>query len=111
MTASGGIAVKRGSIGAGVLWMSALALLLFWLPVVGPLVAGYVGGRKAGSAARALVAAIVPGLILTVLVGFLSTMLSGLPLIGILAGFGTLILLTGNIGPMLLGALLGGFMA
>jgi len=101
----------RGSIGAGVLWMSALALLLFWLPVVGPLIAGYVGGRKSGSVARAFAAAVAPAIVLTLLVSVLSTALTAVPLIGILAGFGTLIFLIGNIGPMLLGALLGGFMA
>jgi hypothetical protein len=93
------------------LWMSALTLLLLWLPVAGPLIAGYVGGRKSGSVARAFAAAIAPALVLTLLVSVLSTMLTAMPLVGILAGFGTLIFLIGNIGPMLLGALIGGFMA
>ena len=43
--------------------------------------------------------------------GYFSAALSGMPLVGFLAGFGSLILIAGNIGPMLLGALLGGFMA
>ena len=102
---------NKGSVSAGVLWMSVLALLLFWLPVVGPLIAGYVGGRKAGSVARVAVAAVLPAIVLTMLVSMLSTLLSGVPLVGILAGFGTLIFLIGNIGPMLLGALVGGFTA
>ena len=101
----------RGSIGAGVLWMSGLALLLVWLPVAGPLVAGYVGGKKSGSVGRAFAAAIAPGIVLTLLVSALSTLLTAMPLVGILAAFGTLIFLIGSIGPMLLGALVGGFMA
>jgi hypothetical protein len=102
---------RRGSIGVAMAWMAGLSLLLFWLPLVGPFVAGYVGGRKSGSLGRALVAAVLPTLLLTVLVGYLSAALSGMPLVGFLAGFGSLILFAGNIGPMLVGAMLGGVMA
>lgn len=102
---------RHGTIGAGIAWMGGLSLLLFWLPLVGPFIAGYVGGRKSGSIGRALVAAVLPILLLTVLVGYLSAALSGIPLVGFLAGFGSLILVAGNIGPMLVGAILGGFMA
>lgn len=31
--------------------MFILSILLFWLPLIGPLVAGFVGGRKAGTLA------------------------------------------------------------
>lgn len=104
-------ASSRGSIGAGLLWMSGLALLLIWLPVLGPVIAGFVGGKKAGSVFRAFVAAIIPSVVLTILAMIFTTMLSGVPIIGVLAGFGTMIFLVGNIGPMLLAALIGGAMA
>lgn len=103
--------VRRGSLVAGVLWMSGLALLLFWLPLVGPFIAGYVGGRKAGDLWRAVAAALLPGLLLTLSISYFFTALSGVPLVGFLAGFGIMILIVGNIGPMLLGAILGGFTA
>ena len=106
MTAVTAPTARHGSIGAGVAWMSGLTLLLFWLPMLGPFIAGYVGGTKAGSVWRAVVAAVLPALILTLLVGYFSAALSGMPLVGFLAGFGSLILIAGNIG-----ALLGGFMA
>ena len=31
-----------------------LAALLWWFPVLGPMVAGYVGGRKSGTTMRGL---------------------------------------------------------
>jgi hypothetical protein len=37
-----------------------LTLLLWWLPIFGQMIAGYVGGRRAGSPIKAIVAAIVP---------------------------------------------------
>lgn len=38
----------------------ALSLLLWWLPVFGQMIAGYVGGRRAGSPWKGMVAAIIP---------------------------------------------------
>ena len=37
--------VKKGSIGSAMLWMFVISILLFWLPVLGGLIAGFVGGR------------------------------------------------------------------
>jgi len=47
--------VKRGAF-----WIVLLSLLLFWIPILGPAVAGYVGGRKAGTPLRAAIAALIP---------------------------------------------------
>ncbi len=41
-----------------------LTLLLWWLPIFGQMIAGYVGGRRAGSPIRAVVAAFVPVIVL-----------------------------------------------
>ena len=101
----------KGSLWAAIGWMSMLSLLLFWLPLLGPFLAGYVGGKKAGTPGNAALAVFLPGVLLAVLSFVLGTMLSGLPIIGILAGFGGLIFAFANIGPLLVGALLGGFMA
>ena len=37
-----------------------LTLLLWWLPIFGQMIAGYVGGRRAGSPIKAIIAAFVP---------------------------------------------------
>jgi len=59
---------KSGSIFWAMIWMAVLSCLLFWLPVAGPLVAGFVGGKKAGGvvlglhhAGMLLVGAIIGG--------------------------------------------------
>jgi hypothetical protein len=88
-------------------WMFVLSILLFWVPVLGPLVAGFVGGRKAGSVGNAVLAVFLPGVIFGVAFFFLATMLTGVPLFGIIAGFGGVALALIHIGPLLLGAILG----
>ncbi|MFQ5919605.1 MAG: hypothetical protein ACE5I4_06120 [Thermoplasmata archaeon] len=37
-----------------------LSLMLWWIPLFGPMIAGYVGGRKAGNPWRGALAAIIP---------------------------------------------------
>ena len=37
-----------------------LSLLLWWLPIFGQMIAGYVGGRRAGSPNRGMIAALIP---------------------------------------------------
>jgi len=44
----------------GAAWMVGLSLLMWWIPILGPAVAGYIGGRKAGGPLRAAIAAILP---------------------------------------------------
>ena len=88
-------------------WMFVLSVLLFWVPVLGPLAAGFVGGRKAGSLGNAVLAVFLPGVIFGVAFFFLGTMLTGLPLFGLIAGFGGVALALIHIGPLLLGAILG----
>jgi hypothetical protein len=77
-----------GSIVLGALWMFALSVLLFWLPVVGPLIAGVVGGKTAGSVGRAIAAVFLPAIAVACLLFVLGTSMTGLPLIGALAGMG-----------------------
>lgn len=100
---------RRGSLVAAMNWMGCLALLLFWLPVAGPLIAGFVGGVKAGSIGRAVAAVFLPalgiGIMVTVAVASLADWIWGW---GFLAGLGGVTLMLLNVGPMLLGALAGG---
>lgn len=100
-----------GSILAAVLWMAFLSLLLFWLPVFGPLIAGFVGGRSAGGVGNALLAALLPTIVLGVLMFVFGTALTTVPVIGIVASMGAVVLALSQIGPLLLGALIGGALA
>jgi len=93
------------------MWMLVISLLLFWLPFVGPLIGGVVGGRKAGGVFAAIVAALVPAIVVGLLLLVFGTMLTGLPLIGVVAGAGGFVLVAAQVGPMLLGAILGGLLS
>lgn len=88
--------------------MFVLSIVLFWLPLLGPLVAGFAGGRVAGNARSAMLAVSLPGLVLAGLILFFSTALLGMPLLGVFAGLGAFTLVMAHIAPMAAGALLGG---
>ena len=45
---------------SGVKYIIMLSFMLWWLPVIGQMVAGYVGGRRAGSPIRGTIAALIP---------------------------------------------------
>jgi hypothetical protein len=101
----------HSSIVAASFWMLVITLLLFWLPFLGPLLGGIVGGRKAGGVGRAILAALVPAFVVAVLLLMLATLLTGMPLIGAVAAAGGFVLVAAQVGPMILGAILGGLMA
>jgi hypothetical protein len=103
--------VKKGSVISGIFWMFLISLLLFWLPVVGPFLAGIVGGKKAGGVAPAMAAVFLPGIVFGALLFLLAAALSGIPLLGFVAGFGGLVLALVHVGPLLLGAIIGGLLA
>lgn len=87
--------------------MLGLSLLLFWLPILGPLIAGFVGGRLAGSVSRALLLALVPA----VAVGVLIVAVLGafdLPVLGAVAGVGVAVVVLFQDLPLLAGAAAGG---
>lgn len=105
------VAYRRGSVLAGAAWMLVLSLLLFWLPLLGPLLAGYVGGKRAGGVGRAIEAVFLPGVLIGFLVFLLFT-IPGFPLVGLAAGGLTfLVVAAGLIGPLLVGAIIGGALA
>lgn len=103
---------RRGSIPAAMGWMIGLSAVLFWVPLLGGLIAGFVGGRKAGSAGRALAAALLPGFILFVFTLFFGGLLGGIPILGqlvaLIAGIGGLALSSMQVIPLLIGAAIGG---
>src|SRR5262245_22057734 len=93
---------------AGAVWMFVISVLLFWLPIAGPLVAGFVGGKKAGGVGAAIMAALLPAIATGILLFVFGTVLTGLPLIGMLAGAGGFVLVAAHVGLLLLGAIVGG---
>jgi hypothetical protein len=97
---------RRGSVLEATLWMIVLSILLFWLPVLGPFIAGVVGGLRARDVGTAFTAACLPALIIAVLV-FLLAALTGLPLVGALAGIGVFVGIILHSLPLFLGALVG----
>ncbi len=99
---------KQGSILAAMVWMFIISLLLFWLPVIGPLIAGFVGGRKAGGVGSAVIAVFLPGIIFAVALFLMAASIVGIPLIGFVAGAGGIALSLVHVGPLLVGAILGG---
>ncbi len=102
---------RRGSIVAGALWMFVISVLLFWLPVLGPLIAGLVGGKKAGGVGAAIAAVFLPAVFVGILLFVLFTAV-GLPLVGALTGgLAFLTVAATMIGPLLIGAILGGVLA
>ena len=87
--------------------MFILSILLFWLPIIGPFIAGFVGGRKAGTVGDAILAVLLPGIVFAVLLFMFVTGLTLIPLIGFVAGAGGLVLALSHVGPLLLGAIIG----
>lgn len=55
------------SIWSGVKYVFLLSLLLWWLPTIGQMIAGYIGGRRAGGPWRGVVAAVLPVLVIVLL--------------------------------------------
>ncbi|MCL2143038.1 MAG: hypothetical protein FWH44_02105 [Methanomassiliicoccaceae archaeon] len=68
-----------GNIGAAIRYTLLLSMLLWWIPLLGQAVAGYVGGRKAGTPARGMAATLVAVLALMGVAMVISS--------GIIAGF------------------------
>jgi hypothetical protein len=97
---------KSNIVGAS-LWMLFIALLLFWAPFIGPLVAGLVGGKKAGDVGCAVIAVFLPAALTGLATFLLAGVLTGLPIVGVVAGLGAFTLVAANVGPMLLGAIIG----
>ncbi len=97
---------QQGSVLSGTLWMIGLAILLFWIPVVGPLIAGFVGGRKSGGVGPAIISSIIPAVVasgLFLLVGAAF----GVPIIGAIVGAGFFIVILVELVPMTIAAIVG----
>ena len=98
---------RGGSVGRATAWMVVLSVLLFWVPVVGPLIAGFVGGRLAGGVGPAMVAAVVPSVLVAALFLLVGTLFA-VPVLGALVGAGVFVVVFLESLPLMVGAALGG---
>ena len=87
--------------------MMILAVGLSWLPILGPLIAGFVGGRMIGEEKRALGVALIPAVALAVVLWLILAAFD-LPVLGAVAGLGALIVVAVQEIPLLVGAWFGG---
>jgi hypothetical protein len=102
---------SEGSIVGAILIMFFISILLFWAPVFGPIIAGFAGGKKAGGIGGAVMATLLPGIAVGIGLFLLTGTLAGMPVVGAVAGMGGTILALAHVGPMLLGAIVGGALA
>ncbi len=102
---------SKGSVIGGMFWMFLISVLLFWMPVLGPGLAGVVGGKVSGGVGKALIAVFLPSIILGIILFAVASSLSGMPVVGAIAGAGGIVLSLVHVGPMLIGAIIGGVMA
>jgi hypothetical protein len=87
--------------------MLVVSLLLFWLPVLGPLIAGFVGGRMAGGIGRALALAMLPAIALGLVIALVVAAFD-LPALGTVTGIGVFVVVAVQDVPLLTGAAVGG---
>lgn len=104
------VSSQRSSVVSGSLWMIGLTLLLFFLPLLNGLIGGLVGGYKVGGVRRALLAAILPAVVVAAGLWIIFAFAHA-PFWGVVAGltFATLILLA-DVG-IIIGAGIGGALA
>jgi hypothetical protein len=107
---SQGSSANRGSLMRASTIMMVGSFLLSWIPVLGPLAAGVLGGREAGTPVRAVGVAVVPALLLGVFVGVMLAVFD-LPVLGAVAGVGIAVVVIVQLAPLLVGAWIGGSMA
>ena len=87
--------------------MLVLAILLSWLPVLGPLVAGGAGGWVIRDGPLAVLVGLIPAVLLAL---FLVAVLVAfdLPALGAVAGIGLFVVVAAQDIPLLIGAYAGG---
>jgi hypothetical protein len=86
--------------------MFVMVLFLFWMPIIGPLVAGFVGGRGVDKVIDALVVATPSGLIAAVLLASAGSMF-GVPALSAVITGGPLVIMIVAALPLVTGAVLG----
>lgn len=87
--------------------MFVLGLVLAWIPIVGPAIAGFVGGRIAGDRRTALGVSLLPSIVLAIAVAAVLSLVA-LPLVGAVAGAAVLVWAVLGAAPVAIGAYIGG---
>ena|SRR6056297_3075101 len=102
------MARARHSVFGAMFIMIIVSILLFWLPVIGPLIAGFAGGKKAGGVFDAILAVFLPAILTAIFLILFGSAVYAIPLFAFLAGSGIYVLSIMNVGPLLVGAIIGG---
>jgi len=87
--------------------MFGLALLLSWIPLLGPFVGGFVGGRIVGDTGRAVGISILPSLVFGIVVAAILSVFD-LPVVGAVAGLAVVVWVLIEALPLIVGAAVGG---
>ena len=103
--------MRNRSIIGGSFCFMILSVLLCWVPAFGPLIAGIVGGNKAGGIFRGIIAVLLPCIAVGVAFFMFAEELMGIPIVSTVIGLGSTMLLTIGLGPALVGAVIGGIMS
>lgn len=100
----------RTNIVVASFWMVGISILLFFLPLLNGLIGGVVGGYKAGTPKRGIIAALIPSLIVAAALWAIFAVFGG-PVMGFFAGAAAgLLVLLADVG-LFIGALAGGYFA
>jgi len=81
---------REHNIFMGMWYVFILSCLLWWLPLFGQMIAGYLGGRKAGSPTKGVFVAVIPVFIILLL--FVGMDLGMLPSLGTIVGIPNMIM-------------------
>jgi len=101
------MAQNEGSVSSALFWMVLLSILLIWLPGIGPFVAGFVGGKKAGGLKNALLAFLVPAALFTIAI----ILLPGAPFLTLMISIAAFPMLVIYNGMLFVGAIIGGLVS
>ena len=79
--------VRKGpySPGKGAIFAFVFAMMLWWIPIAGPAIAGYISGRKSGSSVSALESSLITAAVMVFLMFLLTPIKTGV--LGMLGGY------------------------
>ena len=98
---------EEGRITLNVTVIMGITLILFWLPIVGAFIAGFIQSRKIRDARVFLYTTGVAGAVIAILFFFLAHHMTALPVVGAIARKGSLFLSLSFTLPLIAGCLTG----
>ena len=63
----------------GIYYSVLFSILLWWIPIAGPAIAGYIGGRKSGSTSKALTSSLISTSVILMITFMLAPFQTGIP--------------------------------